>query len=180
MTTSLVGGSGDPLQVGGSPGHPAQKSPEPLVCSYSKSPLDGCGASLNEVLRKHQGRRAPSIVREGTLGGGGGHGCETFLLPQTRTQGRWGSRLADLVPLTMASDGDFPLAFISLATPWIIACQAPLSVGFSRQEYGNGSPFPSLAHLPNPEIKPTSPVSPALQVDSSPTEPSGKSSLKAK
>ena len=55
MTTSLVGGSGDPLQVGGSPGHPAQKSPEPLVCSYSKSPLDGCGASLNEVLKETPG-----------------------------------------------------------------------------------------------------------------------------
>ena len=41
--------------------------------------------------------------------------------------------------------------------------QAPLSTGFSRQEYQSGLPFPSSGDLPDPEIKPTSP---ALQVDS--------------
>jgi len=44
-----------------------------------------------------------------------------------------------------------------LNTPWIIVCQAPLSVGFSRQEYWRGLPFPSLGDLPNPGIKPWSP-----------------------
>ena len=39
-----------------------------------------------------------------------------------------------------------------------VACQAPLSMGFSRQEYWNGLPFPSPGDLPNPGIKPTSPV----------------------
>ena len=40
--------------------------------------------------------------------------------------------------------------------------QAPLSLGFSRQEYWRGLPFPSPGHLPYPGIKPTSPISPAL------------------
>ena len=51
------------------------------------------------------------------------------------------------------------------ATPWTVACQASLSMGFSRQEYWNGLPFPSPGDLPNPGIEPTSPeslASPAL------------------
>ena len=50
-----------------------------------------------------------------------------------------------------------------LATPWTVACQAPLSVGFSRQEYWNGLPFPSPGDLPDLGIKPESH---ALQADS--------------
>ena len=46
---------------------------------------------------------------------------------------------------------------------------APLSVGFSRQEYWNGLPCPPPGDLPNPEIKPTSLVSPALTVGFFPT-----------
>ena len=60
------------------------------------------------------------------------------------------------------------------ATPWIIAHWAPLSMGFPREEYWSGLPFPSSGDLPDPGIKPTSPVTPALQVDSLVTEPSGK------
>ena len=56
-------------------------------------------------------------------------------------------------------------------TPGTIAPQAPLSVGFSRQEHWSGVPFPSPGDLPNPGIKP---VSPALQADSLPSEPPGK------
>ena len=56
------------------------------------------------------------------------------------------------------------------ATPWTVACQAPLSVGFSRQEYWSGLPFPSPGDLPNPGIEPGSP---ALQADSLPSEPQG-------
>ena len=44
------------------------------------------------------------------------------------------------------------------ATPWIIACQAPLSMGFSSHEYWSVLPFPSPGDLPNPGIKPTSPA----------------------
>ena len=44
-------------------------------------------------------------------------------------------------------------------TPWTLAYQAPLSMGFSRQEYWSGLPFPSPRDLPNPGIKPGSPTS---------------------
>ena len=53
-------------------------------------------------------------------------------------------------------------------TPWTVACQAPLSVDFSRQEYWSGLPFQSPGDLPNPGIIPRFP---ALQVDSLPSEP---------
>ena len=49
---------------------------------------------------------------------------------------------------------------------WTSACQAPLSMGFSRQEYWSGLPIPSPGDLPDPGIESSSPVSPALQVDS--------------
>ena len=48
------------------------------------------------------------------------------------------------------------------ATPWTVACQAPLSVRFSRQEYWSGFPFTPPGDLPDAGIKPVSPVSPAL------------------
>ena len=51
----------------------------------------------------------------------------------------------------------------TLVTPWTVAPQAPLSMGFSRQEYWSGLPFPSPGDLPNPGIKPESP---ALQAES--------------
>ena len=53
----------------------------------------------------------------------------------------------------------------------LIACQAPLSTGFPKQEYWSGLQFPSLEDLPNLGIEPGSP---ALQADSLPTEPPGK------
>ena len=77
----------------------------------------------------------------------------------------------------------------TLATPWT-DCQAPLSMGFSRQEYWGGLPFPSPEDLPNPGIEPRSPIfpspgdlpnpgieprSPILQADSLPAEPPGLS-----
>ena len=52
------------------------------------------------------------------------------------------------------------------ATPRSVALQTPLSMGFSRQEYWSGLPCPPPGDLPHPGIKPTSLVSPALQVDS--------------
>ena len=58
----------------------------------------------------------------------------------------------------------------SFATPWTIACQVLLSMGFSRQEYWSGLPFPSPGNLPDPRIEP---VSPALQVDSLPLSHQG-------
>ena len=44
------------------------------------------------------------------------------------------------------------------ATPWTVAYQAPPSMGFSRQEYWSGLPFPSPGDLPNPGIEPRSPA----------------------
>ena len=63
------------------------------------------------------------------------------------------------------------------ATSWTIAHQAPLSAGFSRQEYWSWLPCPPLGDLLNPGIESASPVSPALQADSLLTEPSGKPKL---
>ena len=60
-------------------------------------------------------------------------------------------------------------------TPWAAAQQAPLSWGFSRQEYWSGLPCLPLGDLPNPGIKPRSP---ALQADYLPSEPPGKPQLR--
>ena len=57
------------------------------------------------------------------------------------------------------------------ATPWTVAFQAPLSLGFSRQEYWSGLSCPPPGDFPNPGIEPRSPT---LQADSLPTEPPGK------
>ena len=58
-----------------------------------------------------------------------------------------------------------------IATPWTVARQAPLSMGFSGQEYWSGLPFPSPGDLPDPGIEL---VSPKLQADYLPSEPPGK------
>ena len=58
-----------------------------------------------------------------------------------------------------------------LATPWTAACQALLSLGFSRQEYWSGWPFSSPGDLPDPGIEPGSPE---LQADDLPIELWGK------
>jgi len=55
-------------------------------------------------------------------------------------------------------------------TPWTVACQAPLSMRYSRQEYWSGLTFSSPGDLPNPGIKP---ASPALKVDILSPEPPG-------
>ena len=57
------------------------------------------------------------------------------------------------------------------ATPWTVAYQASPSMGFSRQEYWSGLPFPSPGDLPDPGIKPGSP---ALEADALTSEPPGK------
>ena len=57
------------------------------------------------------------------------------------------------------------------ATPCSVAYQAPPSMGFARQEYWSGLPFPSPGDLPDPGIEPRSP---ALQADALPSEPPGK------
>ena len=59
-------------------------------------------------------------------------------------------------------------------TPWTVAHQAPPSMGFSRQEYWSGLPFPSPGDLPDPGIEPRSPT---LRADALTSEPPGKKYL---
>ena len=59
----------------------------------------------------------------------------------------------------------------SLQPPWTVAHQAPLSMGFSRQEYWSGLPFPPPGDLAGPGIEPGSP---AFQADFLPSEPPGE------
>ena len=60
------------------------------------------------------------------------------------------------------------LSCVWTSSPLMVVCQAPLSMGFSRQEYWNVLPFPSPGHHPNPGIEPRSPT---LQTNSLPSEP---------
>ena len=60
------------------------------------------------------------------------------------------------------------------ATPWTVACQAPLSLEFSGQEYWSGLPFPSPGDLPDAGFEPLSLLSPALAGGFFTTEPPGK------
>ena len=63
------------------------------------------------------------------------------------------------------------------ATPWTAAYQASPSMGFSRQEYWSGLPFPSPGDLPDPGIEPGSP---ALEADALTSEPPGKPKISNK
>ena len=53
----------------------------------------------------------------------------------------------------------------SVLSPWTVACQAPLFMEFSKQEYWSGLPVLSLRYLPHPGMEPASPAFPALQAD---------------
>ena len=64
-----------------------------------------------------------------------------------------------------------PKLCFPVVTSWAVACQTPLTMGFSRQEYWSGLPFHSPGDFPYSEIEPRSP---ALQADSLPTELGGK------
>ena len=65
-------------------------------------------------------------------------------------------------------------SFRLFATPWTVACQAPLFMGFSRQEYWSGLPCPPPGDPPNPGIRPRSLISPALAGGFFTTELPGK------
>ena len=77
-----------------------------------------------------------------------------------------------LVPSSNSPENCWLLNCVQLfATLWTAARQAPLSMGFPRQEYWSGLPFPSPVDLPHRGIEPGSPV---LQVGSLPSQPPGK------
>ena len=83
-------------------------------------------------------------------------------------QGPGSSRQRQLPPiLDVSSLSRFRL----FVTPWTVAYEAPPSMGFSRQEYWSGLPFPSPGDLPDPGIEHGSPE---LQADALPSKPSGK------
>ena len=75
--------------------------------------------------------------------------------------------------MSTGGDGLVARSCSTLAIPWTVPRQAPLSIGFSRQEYWSGLPFPSPEDLPNPGIESMSPVSPALAGRFFNTEPLG-------
>ena len=70
-----------------------------------------------------------------------------------------------LLPTESESESEVAQSCPLFVTPWTVAHHTPPSVGFSRQEYWNGLPFPPPGDLPNPGIKP---VSPALGADAFP------------
>ena len=74
-------------------------------------------------------------------------------------------------PGAAPSDSEVAQSCPLFVIPWTVIYQASLSMGFSRQEYWSGLPFPSSGDLPDLGIKPRSP---ALQADTLPSEPPGK------
>ena len=74
------------------------------------------------------------------------------------------SKFLLLIRMSVISDQWKSLSHVQFfATPWTVACQAPLSMDFSRQDTGVGKPIPSPADLPYPGIEPGAP---GLQADS--------------
>ena len=73
--------------------------------------------------------------------------------------------------LRKVKESEIAQSCLTVCYPWTVAHQAPLSMGFSRQEYWSGSPFPSPGDLPDPGIKPRSPTS---QADTLTSAPPGK------
>ena len=92
-----------------------------------------------------------------------------LLLPFYRW-GNWGSKFRQ--NLAKKEKVNVLLSHVQLfGTPWTVACQAPLSMGFSGQDYWSGLPSPSPGDLPDPG---NAPGSLALQANSLPSDPSGK------
>ena len=75
---------------------------------------------------------------------------------QTRLKRLSSSSSSNMLSLK-ESESEFAQSCPTLVTPWIVAYPAPPSMGFSRQEYCSGVPFPSPGDLPNPGIEPGSP-----------------------
>ena len=80
-----------------------------------------------------------------------------------------------VLPSTIAVSVCSVALSLTLCNLWIVTRHAPLHIRFSRQEYWSGLLCHPPGDLPDPEIKPISPASPALQSGSLPTEPPGKS-----
>ena len=95
-----------------------------------------------------------------------------WLGPCASTAGPWVRSLVRDLRSQSPTGGLITKSCSTLVTLWTVACQVPLSMGFSRPGYWRGFPFPSPGDLPDPGIKPGSLE---LQADSLPTKPPGKS-----
>ena len=108
-----------------------------------------------------QPREAPVHFLDSThLGNFPGGPVAKTLLP---TQGGPGSLPRSHTPQLKILPCMLSPSVMSLfATTWSVACQAPLSMGFSRREYWSGLPFPPPGELPNPGVESVFPMSPAI------------------
>ena len=79
------------------------------------------------------------------------------------------------IPSSLVVCGLVAKSCLTIVTPWTVAYQASPSMGFSRQDYWSGLPFPSLGDLPDPGIKPRSPA--LCRQTLLPSEPPGKSNV---
>ena len=99
------------------------------------------------------------------IGEGNGNPLQCSCLENPRDGGTWWASIYGV------AQSRTPLKRLSSSNIRTVAHQASLSMGFSRQEYRSGLPFPSPGDFPNPGIKPRSPE---MQVDCLPSEPPGK------
>ena len=112
--------------------------------------------------------RGPLLLPGMMLGGGCGQQLAYWIVHGRPEKDMHGYDIRQVPPgpvggqaaLEWDSGGDGLLAKLcpTLVTPWTVALQAPLSMGFSRQEYWSGWPFPSPGDLPDPGIEPGSPA----------------------
>ena len=118
-----------------------------------------CGGHTEMPVRERRPRCLEGAVSHWTQGGGGSK-CDA---PGKGHQ----PPLGECLPANFSTGHDFHLTEKSLfscsvmsnsVTPWTVACQAPLSMGFPRQEYWSGLPFSPPGDLPDPGIKPASPA----------------------
>ena len=136
----------------------------------SKSTVDD---DCSHEIKRHLllGRKAmtnlDNILKSRDTGKGNGNPLHYSCLEKSMDRGAWQTAVHGVTWLSTYVWGgwrDIKLKLKSLShvqiftTPWTVAYHAPPSMGFSRQEYWSGLPFPSPEDLPNPGIEPGSPA----------------------
>ena len=120
---------------------------------------------MSDSLRPHGLKPTNLFCPWSSPGKNAGVGCHFLLQHSVVTDNPSQSRLDPLEPCVCVLSRFSRVQLF--ATLWAVAHQAPLSRGFSRQQYWSGLPCPPPGDLPHPGIKPTYPAASALQVDSS-------------